>query len=121
MTPITRQDIQNILQITLNRAMERVAMKQDVIILADAVRNLSAMHQHSQQLLKQSEDQRVQLIRRAVALEGRLATLENEIRGLNATVAKISLHQQPTSMALPAMPAENQETAAPVRYVYRPT
>lgn len=123
MAPVTRQDVQNIVEISRNRLLERVATRQDVTVLTDTVRTLNNLHQQSQQLLKQSEYQRLQLTRRAVALEARLGQLENDLRSINATLIKL-LTQKPQQQQMvvptPATPAEQQPTPVPAAYAYRP-
>lgn len=76
----TRQDVQTIVDAAKNRVLERIATKQDVQILTDCVKTLLNVQQQNQQLLRQAEGQRIQLINRAAALEARLAQLERELQ-----------------------------------------
>lgn len=123
MVPVTRQDVQNIVDISRNRVLERVATKQDITVLADTVRTLNNLHLQSQQLLKQSEYQRSQLTRRAVALEARLGQLENDLRSINATMLRLIEQKQQQQIVMPApaaAPAEQQPTPLAQPYAYRP-
>jgi hypothetical protein len=120
--PVTRQDVQNIVENSRNRIFERVSTKQDINVLADTVRQLANLQQLSQQMLKQSEYQRLQLTRRAAAVEARLISIESELRAVRGSIDKMSgLKQQP--IILPAPVANEQERQTPATqstYVYRP-
>lgn len=116
MGPANRQDVQNIVEVARNRIMERAVTKQDLSVLSDAIRNLTNLHMQSQQLLKQSEYQRLQLTRRAVALEARIASFENEIRSMQSAMYKMA-EQRPQQIVMPA-PAEQTEPTT--QYAYRP-
>jgi len=73
-------------------------------------------------MLKQSEYQRLQLTRRAAAVEARLISIESELRAVRGSIDKMSgLKQQP--IILPAPVANEQERQTPATqstYVYRP-
>lgn len=120
MGPVTRQDIQNIVEVNRNRILERVATKQDIAVLTDSIRQLTSMHQQSQQLLKQSEYQRLQLSRRAVAVEARLINVENELRSTQSMMSRMA-GQKPQPIIIPAQAPQNTgERAVPPEYLYRP-
>lgn len=76
----TRQDVQAIVEAAKNRVLERVAQKQDIQVLTDCIKTLLNVQQQNQQLLRQAEAQRVQLINRAITLETRLSQLEREMQ-----------------------------------------
>lgn len=95
MNPASRQDVQNIVDISRNRIMERMVTKQDLMMISDMVKNLLALHQQSQQMLKQGEYQRSQLSRRVVALEARTISLENEIRALSIHTSRLVDQRSP--------------------------
>ena len=122
--PATRQDVQNIVDVARNRIEQRTVAKQDIINLTDSLRQLIGLHQQSQQMIKQSEYQRLQLTRRAAALEARMSSLENEIRTLAAATNRMAgQKQQP--IFVPAPVANDQERQSPspaaqTTYVYRP-
>lgn len=121
MAPVTRQDVQNIVEISRNRLLERVATRQDITVLTDTIRNLNNLHMQSQQLLKSSEYQRLQLTRRAVALEARLGQLENDLRTINSNMIKMMEQKaQPQPIVMPATAAPAEQQPAPASYAYRP-
>ena len=122
MGPATRQDVQNIVDIARNRITERTVTKQDISALSDSVRQLNALHQQSQQLLKQGEYQHLQLNRRIEAVEARITSLESEIRSLAATMSRsVEQRQKPVIMTAPT-PAEQQATEPGMmrQYGYEP-
>lgn len=100
MGPVNRQDVQNIVDVARNRILERTVTKQDLTILSEAVRNLTSMHQQSQQMLKQGEYQRLQFTRRAVALEARMALIENELRSVQQALTRLA-GQKPEKIIMP--------------------
>lgn len=106
MNPISRQDVQNIVDISRNRIMERMVTKQDVAMVAEAMKNVLATCQQSQQLLRQSEYQRVELSRRVATLEARLSHFEQEMRVLNTAVLKTVERGQ---VALPMQSASDED------------
>lgn len=107
MGPVTRQDVQNIIEMSRNRIFERVATKQDITTLADTIRQLTNLQQQSQQMLKQSEYQRLQLSRRAAAVEARLINVENELRSLRSTTERM-VEQKQQPIIVPVAPAPQQ-------------
>lgn len=109
MNPASRQDVQNIVDIARNRIEQRTVAKQDIINLTDSLKQLIALHQQSQQMIKQSEYQRLQLTRRSAAVEARLMNLENEIRTLTASMNRVAdQRQQP--VVIPAQPQVDRST-----------
>jgi hypothetical protein len=104
MNPVSRQDVQNIIDISRNRIMERMVTRQDFLTLCDTVKNLVSLHQQSQQLLKQGDYQRSQLSRRLVALEARTISLESEVRALSVHTSRLVDQRSP----LVAAAAQNQ-------------
>jgi hypothetical protein len=105
MNPASRQDVQNIVDVARNRIEQRTVAKQDLINLTDSLRQLIGLHQQSQQMIKQSEYQRLQLTRRAAAVEARMSSLENEIRTLTAVITRmVGQKQQP--IIVPAPPTQ---------------
>lgn len=119
MGPVNRQEVQNIVEIARNRIMERAITKQDLAILMESIRNLTSMNQQSQQILKQGEYQRSQLTRRAVALEARLATVENELKTVQYLLGKVA-EQKPQQIIMPVRTEQPSPEPAP-DYAYRPS
>ena len=119
----TRQDVQNIIEMSRNRIFERVATKQDITNLADNIRQLTALHQQMQQLLRQAEYQNLQLSRKAAAVETRLATVETELRSVRSVVDKIS-EQKQQPIVVPAPVQQEQRGTEPGmarQYGYQPS
>ncbi len=116
MQPVNRQDVQNIVDIARNRIMERMVSRQDLSPIYDMVKNLTALHQQSQQLLKQGEYQRSQLSRRVVALEERTISLENEIRALSVLTSKLIDQRSPLVAASSQNQIDERVMQQPVQY-----
>ncbi len=93
MVSLTKQDVQNVIDNARNRWLERVATRQDVHALQDTVRLLTTALQQSQQLLRQDETHRVQLVRRSIAIETRLTQLDHELQNVRRTLVQLSQHQ----------------------------
>lgn len=101
--------------------MERMVTKQDVAMVSEALKNIMTCNQQNQQLLKQSEAQRLQLARRVATLEGRLASFENEMRVVSTTMLK-SAGQRPQQIIMPVQNQPDEEALQhAAQYVqYRP-
>ena len=123
MGPISRQDVQNIVETSRNRIFERVAMKQDLLTLTELVKNLLTLEQQNQQLLRQAEYQRSQMTRRVIAAEARLGALEQEIKPLRSVLTRMVEQQhaqQPQRVILQPQPTPRQGSVAPEQqYLYR--
>jgi hypothetical protein len=113
MSPATRQDVQNIVDVARNRIEQRTVAKQDIVNLTDSLRQLIGLHQQSQQMIKASEYQRLQLTRRAAAVDVRLANLENEIRTLSAIMTRMVEKQQPAVVPTQPQPQVEQRQNEP--------
>jgi hypothetical protein len=122
MNPVSRQDVQNIVEIARNRMMERMVTKQDLIAISDMTKTLLALHQQTQQLIRQGDYQRSQLSRRVVALEARTISLENEIRALSVLTSRLVDQQSPLVAAVTAKHFEEKSPGQAPQYVqqYRP-
>lgn len=123
MNPANRQDVQNIVEGARNRIMERMVTRQDILILNDTIKNLSALNLQTQQLLKQADYNRSQSSRRIVALEARIASLQNEVRVLASLVARTA-DQKPQQVIMPVANATDDESlqkaVQQARYIFRP-
>ena len=121
MGPISRQDVQNIVEASRNRIFERAAMKQDLQPLNEMVKNLVTLVQQNQQLLRQAEYQRSQMTRRAVALESRLSALEQEIRPLRSVMTRMveGQHNHQPQIAVPQPSARAASVPPEQQYLYR--
>lgn len=102
--------------------MERMVTRQDLSPIYDMVKNLTALHQQSQQLLKQGEYQRSQLSRRVVSLEARTISLENEIRALSVLTSRLVDQRSPLVAATTQHQTEERAPQQSVQYAqqYRP-
>lgn len=125
MGPISRQDVQNIVDNSRTQLFQRVALKQDIQVLSETVKNMLVLLQQNQQFLRQAEYQRSQTTRRMVALEARLTALEQEIKPLRTVVTKMVEQQQRTAqvpqIVVQPAPTPRQGSVAPEQqYLYRP-
>ena len=93
MVTLTKQDLHNVIESARIRLMDRVATRQDMQGLRDTVRTLTATLQQSHQLLRQEEYQRVQLVRRAVAMESRMIQMEHELQNMHRLMSQMANHQ----------------------------
>lgn len=122
MNPATRQDVQNIVDVARNRIEQRTVAKQDILNLTDSLRQLIGLHQQSQQMIKQSEYQRLQLTRRAAAVEARMSSLENEIRTLTGAMNRMAgQKQQPIIVPMPQQTNNETEPGMARQYGYEPS
>ncbi len=117
MTTLSRQDIQSLLDNTRNQILQRGVNRQDYQILLDQVRALTNLVQQNQQIIRQSEYQRVQMMRHMGALESRLVQMDQEMRLLRASHDKL-VERQPERVM---MPTQTESAQSPEqRYLYRP-
>lgn len=117
MGPLTKQEAQNLLDNFRNQLLQRTATKQDVQSLADIVKTLLSTTQQSQQILRQAEYQRSQSTRRIIALETRLAQMEQELHAYRESMNRmVASHSQPPQIVV-TPPAHGQSQG---QYVYRP-
>ncbi|HTE57432.1 MAG TPA: hypothetical protein VK694_01720 [Verrucomicrobiae bacterium] len=125
MVSLTKQDLQNALDVARNRLLERVATRQDVNSLRETIKVLTVTLQQSQQLLRQEEYQRVQLVRRAVAMESRMVGLENELRQVRTSMVQLA-HAQPVErmterVILQQVQADPEHRQTPEQRYYNPS
>lgn len=122
MVPLTKQDMQNVIDNARNRWLERVATRQDMQVLQDTIRVLTATLQQSQQLLRQGDYQRVQLVRRAVAMESRMVQLEHELQSMRRAMTQLAQTtptERITERVIMAQ-AENVTEQSAKGYTYNP-
>ncbi len=127
MVSLTKQDVQSVIDNSRSRLLERVATRQDVHALQDAVKLLSIALQQNQQLLRQDETQRSQLVRRSIALESRMVQLDHDLQTVRRAMMQLS-QQQPThhttERVIMASAEAAQNTVQPAglpNYGYNPT
>ena len=110
MNPASKQDVQGIVDIARNRLEQRTVARQDILNLTESIKQLVILHQQSQQMIRQSESQRLQLTRRSEAVETRLNSLENEIRSMGVVLSRIADQQkQPVVVSMPTQADRSNE------------
>lgn len=107
MGPMTRQDMQTMLDNSRARLLERMAQRQDVQQLTENVKTLLVTTQQMLQLLRQADSQRTQTNRRVAALEMHLAALEQEIRPLRSTMTQVASKQ--SNQRIEIIPSEEYQ------------
>ncbi len=118
MGTLTRQDIQSVVDNAKNQILQRSLTRQDIQSQNDILKLMFSNLQQCLQIARQSEYQRVQMMRQIVALEGRLAQMDQELRLLRASTDKI-VELQPERVTMPAQPDATQTPEQ--RYLYSPT
>jgi hypothetical protein len=125
MVTLTKQDVQSVIDNARNRLLNSVASRQDIQALQETIKMLTNTLQQSQQLLRQGEYQRVQLVRRAVAMESRMVQLESELRSLRTAMIQLSQvrpTERVTERVIMAAEREMPDRQAPGQtYVYNPS
>jgi hypothetical protein len=118
MADITKQDVQNLLDTHRNVLIQRLGSKQDMQIMTDQARDrVLVLLQQQIQLIRQMNYQSIQMYRRVVALETRLATLEHELKA-SRQLTKHVAENMPQQIVMPAMPEQAPTPAQ--QYAYRP-
>jgi hypothetical protein len=116
---ITRQDVQAIVDTARNTLLQKLATRQDVQTVCDNTRDRTmAVIQQQIQTIRQMNYQNIQMFRRVVALESRMATLEHELKAAHQLMVRL-MENMPQQIAMPAMP-EGQPVPREHQYVYRP-
>ncbi len=124
MGTLSRQDVQSLLENTKNRIIERVTTRQDVKLLTEATRDriMNYMHDllqiHQQNMMRRGDVQSTQLLRRQVALETRIATLEQELKIMRQLIEKLANQTPPQHIYMPIQP-ENGEKPPYTQYAYK--
>lgn len=122
MVSITRQDLQSVIDNARNRLLERIATRQDVHALQDTIKALTNTLQQSQQMLRHAEYQRVQLVRRAVAMESRMVQLEHELQNMRRVMTQLAdarPTEKVTERVIMTQPNGQRQTTG--RYFYNPS
>jgi len=117
---LTRQDVQAVVDGTRNQIMQRMALRQDVQIVSEAVRSTQNINNQTQAMIRQAEAQRMQVNRRLEALENKLAILEQQSKASYALLTKISQQFQQTPQAIVVPEQAYYATQAPPQYAARP-
>lgn len=117
MNPATKQDVQSIVDNSRARILERTVTKQDINGLSDLVRQIATLQQQNQQLLKQGEQQRLQLLQRLQQLEARLISTEQSMRSLASAVSKTT-GQPPQQIILPVQATDEKAIKTAAQYAF---
>jgi chromosome segregation ATPase len=113
MNPVSRQEVQNIVDSARKQIMDRTMTKQEFLILQEAIRSLTNIHQQNLQFLKQAEYQRAQASRRIAAVEARLSNLENDTKQVRSSINRLADVRQQI-----IMPTQTVSANQPVSTVY---
>jgi phage terminase small subunit len=117
MGPLSKQDVQNMLDSCRSQMVQRLAAKQDIQQIQDIVKTMLGAVQQNQQILRQAEYQRSQLTRRAIALEARIAQLEQEIHSSKEAMNRMAANYAQPPQVVVTPPANGRQQG---QYVYRP-
>lgn len=121
MSSLTRQDVQRDVQVLVEQSRmklhDHVAAKQDVQVLQDAIKALTATLQQNQQLLRQNDNHYTQMTRRIVAMETRTIQMERELQQLLRAVGHL-VDQPPTEKFTERVVVTSADDQ---RYIYAPT
>ncbi len=91
---MTRQDLMSVTQDARNKIIERLVTKYDVQTAADSARDrilstINALHLENQAQIRQSNAQKDQIWRKILALESQMIALQQEIKSMNQTLARL--------------------------------
>ena len=125
MTEISRQDLQNLLEQTKNKVVERMLTKADIQVLCNQLRDyvvkqVKVTHQLDQAAIKQSFVLANQSLRRSVNIEARLIAFEQELRMFRHTVDKLLQRQLNEQAQANAKQQLKQEQIEPVLSASQP-
>lgn len=130
---INRQDLQNVLDTTKNRIVERMLTKRDVQLACENARDriiagLHEMYRFEQQATKQTMLQVAQQTQRVAGVEMRMAALEGEVRSMKQLMGQLLEEQRRIAAAMATMPtyivaatqanANNEAATSPMRTQY---
>lgn len=118
---VSKQDIQTMINTLQTRVFERAASKQDFQTINDILKSLVNINQQNQQVLRQSEYQRSQLVRRMMAMETRLVQLEQEVHSYKELLSRIETdHMQKRQVVFgPGNMTSQMAAQQAAQYVYR--
>lgn len=116
---ISRQDVQSIVDNARNTLLQRLVTKQELQSTTDTTRDrLITLLQQQAQLIKQMNYQSIQMFRRTVAMEQKMATLEHDLKASHQLMLYMA-ENMPRQIAMPVMPEQSEQ--APQQYVYSST
>jgi hypothetical protein len=123
MAPVTKQEVQNLVDNARKQITEKVINKQDVQMLSEAARDRvmnytrDLLQVYQQNMLRRLEFYHIQSTRRIANLESRMMTLEQEIKAMRQAMERIAeAAPQRVYMSL-----QNDADKQPyTEYVYKP-
>jgi hypothetical protein len=121
MADISRQDVQSLLDTTRNILLQRLVTRQEVQAITEGARDrIVANMQQQAQLVRQMNYQNIQMYRRVVALETRMANLEHELKASRQLTLHVA-ENMPQKIIMPVMPENKAQAPTPTQqYAYRP-
>lgn len=118
MAEVSKQDIQYLLDAQRNTLLQRLGTKQDMQIISDVSRDkIMALLQQQAQLIRQMNYQNIQMYRRVVTLETRMANMEYSLKTVHQLTHNVA-ENMPRQMVMPAIPETNN--APTPNYSYNP-
>lgn len=123
MAPLTKQEVQNLIDNAKKQIIEKVATKHDVQCMSEAARDRvmnyarDLLQIYQQNLLRRLEFYQVQNTRRIATLETRMTTLEQDVKYIRQAIERL-VETAPQKIY---MPLQNDADKQPyTEYVYRP-
>lgn len=125
--PLTRQEVQTIVDNARNRIFERMVTRRDIQLVGEGARDrvlgvMQSMHQQDQQLIRHAIAHVDAQTQTSAMLQARLAALEQELRQLRMALTQVTAqlqHQALPGRVLETNTAINQ--TQPVHYVEQTT
>lgn len=126
MTPVSKQEVQSLLDNARKQILEKVMNRQDIQGLSEAARDRvmnytrDLLQIYQQNMLRRLEFYHVQSTRRVAMLETRMMTLEQEIKSMRQAIERIA--DATASPQRVYMPLQNESDKQPyTQYVYKPS
>lgn len=123
MAPVSKQEVQNLIDNARKQIIEKVSTRHDVQCLSEAARDRvmnytrDLLQIYQQNMLRRLEFYQVQNTRRVSTLETRMMTLEQEIKLMRQAVERLA-ESAPQRIY---MPLQNESDKQPyTQYVYKP-
>lgn len=120
MVTLTKQELQSVIDSARNRMMEKMASRQDMQALQETIRVLTVTLQQSQQLLRQNESQRTQLVRRAVAMESRMVQMDQQLQAMRRLMTQLAQTQPDERITERVIMAQSEQIQTPEQRYYNP-
>lgn len=125
MAPVSKQEVQSLIDNARKQIIEKVSTRHDVQCLSEAARDRvmnytrDLLQIYQQNMLRRLEFYHVQSTRRVATLETRMMTLEQEIKSMRQAMERIA--DATASPQRVYMPLQNESDKQPyTQYVYKP-